>query len=155
MLHSEYITSCFMAKGKKCRMTQHNKEAKQTFHCFVLNSHFIHPSECKYVLFVCLSIRMQVSFILLHFRYFGWRFFFRTVDLSRESRVVPPSLRFSRKRIKIIFPGRCRPRKLNLQKIIPMFSRQNRENLATRKYPIIRYLLYPQFQDQLVSGLCS
>ena len=31
------------------------------------------------------------------------RFAFRTVDLSRESRVVPPTLRFSRQRIEIIF----------------------------------------------------
>ena len=119
MLHSEYITSCFMAKGKKCRMTQHNKQAKQTFHCFVLNSHFIHPSEYKYVLFVCLSIRMQVSFISLHFRYFGWRFFFRIVDLSRESRVVPPSLRFSRKKSKLFFHGCCQPRKLKSAKNNP------------------------------------
>ena len=41
--------------GKPCRMTQHNKLARQAFHCFILKSHFIQPSECKYVLFVCLS----------------------------------------------------------------------------------------------------
>ena len=121
-------------------MTQHNKQARQTFHCFVLNSHFIQPSECKSVLFVCLSVRLQVSFIPLRFRYFVQRFF-RTVDLSRENRVMPPTLRFSRKRIEIIFRGRCRPRKLKSAKKIPIFSRQNRENLATRKYPTLRYEL--------------
>ena len=66
---------------KKCRMTQRNKQARQTFHCFVLNNHFIQLSECKYVLFVCLSVRLQVSFISLHFRYFGRRYSFRTVVL--------------------------------------------------------------------------
>ena len=43
--------------GEKCCMTQlqssSNKQARQTFHWFVLNSHFIQPSECKYVLFAC------------------------------------------------------------------------------------------------------
>ena len=117
-------------------MTQGDKQARQTFHCFVLNNHFIQLSECKYVLFVCLSFRLQVSFILMHFRYFCRKFSFGTVDLSRESQVVPPTLRFSRKRIKTIFRGHCRP-----QKIIPMFLRQNRENLATRKYHIIQYYL--------------
>ena len=101
-------------------MTQRNKQARQTFHCFVLDSHFIQPSECKYVVFVCLSVRLQVSFIPLRFRYFGRRFSFRTVDLSKESRVVPPpTLQFSRKRIEIIFRGHCRPRKLKSAKNNP------------------------------------
>ena len=104
--------------GKKGRMTQRNKQARQTFHCFVLNSHFIQPSECKYVLLVCLSVRLQVSFIPLRFS-FGQRFAFRTVDLSRESRFVPPYLRFSRKRFEIFFRGRCRPRKLKSAKNNP------------------------------------
>ena len=72
MLHSEYTTSCY---GKKCRMTQRNKQASQTFHCFVLNSHFIQLSECKYVhfcLIVCqtASIFYSVAFQIL----FGRRF---------------------------------------------------------------------------------
>ena len=113
MLHSEY-TSCFMAKSVVWHNFQssRNKQARQTFHCFVLNSHFIQPSECKYVLFACLSVRMQVSFIPLRFRYFGGRFSFRTVDLLREIQAVSPTLWFSWKRIKIIFRGRCRLRKL-------------------------------------------
>ena len=74
--------------------------------------------DCKSVFFVCLSV-LQVSFIPLRFRYFGRRFSFRTVDLSRECRVVPPTLRFSRKRIEIIFRGRCGPRKLNSAKNNP------------------------------------
>ena len=87
----------------------HNKQARQTFHCFVLNSHFIQSSECKYVLFVCLSVRLQVSFIPLRFRDFDDRLSFRTVELSRESRVVPPTRQNSWKRINIIFCGPCRP----------------------------------------------
>ena len=78
ILHSEYTTSCFMAK-------------------IALNSNFIQPYVCKYVLFFFsffffffLSVRWQVSFILMRFRYFGRRFSFRIVDLSRESRVIPP-----------------------------------------------------------------
>ena len=100
-------------------MTQDNKQARQAFHCFVLNNHFIQPSECKYVLFVCLSVRLQLSFFPLRFRYFGRSFYFRIVDLPRESRVVPLTLRFSRKRIEIIFRGRCRPRKLKSAKNNP------------------------------------
>ena len=94
MLHSEYTTSCFMASSVIGHTFQSssNKQARQTFHCFVLNSHFIQMSECKYLLFVCLSVRLQVSVIPLRFRYFGQRFSFGAVDLSRESRVVPPTL---------------------------------------------------------------
>ena len=44
-------------------MTQRSKQARHTFHCFVLNSHFIQTSECKYDLFVCLSVRLQESYI--------------------------------------------------------------------------------------------
>ena len=76
MLHSECTTSCFMAKSVVWYDFQSlsNKQARQTFHWFVLNSHFIKPSECKYVPFACLSARMQVSFIPLRFRYFGRKF---------------------------------------------------------------------------------
>ena len=104
--------------SKKCCMTQCNKQARHTFYCFVLNSHFIQPLNVNnYVLFVCFSVRMQVSFIPLRFRYFGRRFSFHTVDLLRESRVVPPyDLRFLRKRIEIIFRGRGEPRKLKSAK---------------------------------------
>ena len=121
MLHSEYTTSCFKAKSVVSHYFQSssNKQARQTFHCFVLISHFIQPSECKYVLFVCLSVRLQVSFIPLRCRYFGWKFSFCTVDLSRKSRVVPPTLRFSQKRIENNFHGRCRPRKLKSAKNNP------------------------------------
>ena len=86
MLYSEYATSCFMAKSVTT--------SKQDRHFIVLFRHFIQPSECKYVyvLFVCLSVSLQVSFILLRFRYFGQRFSFSTVDLPRKSRVVPPTL---------------------------------------------------------------
>ena len=121
ILHWEYNTSCFMAKNviwPNCQSSS-NKQARQTFHCFVLNSHFLHLSECKYVVFVCLSVRLQVSFIPLRFRYFGWIFSFRTVIWSKESRVVPPTLWFSRKRIEIIFRGRQRPRKLKSAKNNP------------------------------------
>ena len=65
--------------------------------------------ECKYVV-------IKYFFIPLRFRYFGRVFSFRTVDLLRESRVVPPTLRFSRRRVEINFRGRCRPRKLKSAK---------------------------------------
>ena len=53
--------------GKKCRMTQHNKQARQTFHCLFwtvilfncLNVNlfflFVCLSDCKYLLFRCVS----------------------------------------------------------------------------------------------------
>ena len=49
MLPSEYASSCFMAKSVVT--------SKQDRHFIVLFCHFIQPSECKYVyvLFVCLS----------------------------------------------------------------------------------------------------
>ena len=67
MLNSEYTTSSFKAKS----IVRHNfqssssKQARQTFHWFVVNSHFIQPSERKYVLIACLSVRLQVLFIPL------------------------------------------------------------------------------------------
>ena len=115
MLHSEYTTSCFMAKS----VVWHNFQSSSIRHCFALNSTFIQPSVCKYVLFFSfffLSVRLQVSFIPMCFRYFGQRFFFCIVNLSRESRVMPPPPWFSWRRIEIIFHGRCRPRKLKSAK---------------------------------------
>ena len=67
-----------------------------------------------FFLFVCLSnCKCCVSDTL------AGDFFFRTVDVSRESRGVPPTLWFSRKKIEIIFRGRCRPRKLKSAKNNP------------------------------------
>ena len=144
MLHSEYTTSCVMAKT----VVWHNFQSssiRQAFHCFALKSNFIQPSVCKYVLFVCfffVSARLQVSFIPLRFRYFGRRFSFRTVDLSRESWVMPPPLYdFRGKESKLFFADVADRENWNPRKIIAMFLRQNRENLATRKYPIIRYII--------------
>ena len=117
MLHSKYTTNCFMAKSVAWHNFQSssNKQTRQTFHYFVLNSHFIQLPECRYVLFVCLSVRLQVSFI----SFFGLRFSFRTVELSRESRVVPPTPQFSWKRIEIMFRGHCQLWKLKSTKNNP------------------------------------
>ena len=118
-------------------MTQTNKQARQTCHCFVLNSHFIQPSECKYVLFVCLSVRLQDSFILLHFRNFGRRFFFPHSWGKVE--LCHPLYDFRGKESKLFFADIANRENWNPRKIIPMFSRQNHENLAMRKYPTIQY----------------
>ena len=67
--------------------SQASKQARQTFHCFILNSHFIQLSECKYVLFVCLSV---------------WDFLYAQL-IYRRKVIVPPILWFSRKRLEIIF----------------------------------------------------
>ena len=81
-------------------MTQHNKQARQTFHWFVLNSHFIQQSECKYVLFVCLSVRLQV----LCFRYFGRRFFFSAQLMYRgKVELCLPLYDFRGKESKLFF----------------------------------------------------
>ena len=113
MLHSEYTTSCFMAKS----VIWHDfhgschKQAGQTFHCFVLTVIFFNRlNENMFFLFV------SSIFYFLRFWHFGWRFPLRTVDLSRESRVLPPTRQFLRTRIKIIFRGRCQPRKLKSAK---------------------------------------
>ena len=104
-------------------MTQRNKQARHKFHCFVLNSHFIQPSECKYVLCVCLSVRLQVSFIPLLFQIFWPEIFFpHSWSIEGKASCATQS-RFSRIRIEIIFRGPCRARKLKSAKIIPMFLR--------------------------------
>ena len=110
--------SCFMAKSVIWHNFQSssNKQARQTFHWFVLNSHFNKPSECKYVHFAFLSFRMQVSFIPLRSDTLAGDFL---SDLSKEIRAVPPTLWFSRIRIEITFRGHCRLRKLKSVKINP------------------------------------
>ena len=104
MLHSEYTTSCFMA----------NKQARQTFHCFVLNSHFIQLSECKYIRFVCLSVRLYpcVSDTLAGD--------FLSAQLIYRVKVELCHTLYDFHGItEIIFRGRCRPRKLKSAKNNP------------------------------------
>ena len=83
-------------------MTQRNKQARQTFHCFVLNSHFFQPSECKYVtfcLFVCLS-----DFYSLRFRYFGLEIFFpNSCSIEGKSSCATHSTIFAEKNQKLFF----------------------------------------------------
>ena len=89
-------------------MTQRNKQARQTFHCFVLISHFIQPSECKYVLFVCLSVRLQVSSIRLAGDFLSAHLFYRgKVELCHLLYEF---------RGEIIFHGHHLPRKLKSAK---------------------------------------
>ena len=104
MLHSEYTTGCITSKQ--------DRHFIGLFWTVIL---FTSLNVNMFFSFVCLSVRLQV----LRFRYFGRRFFFRTFDVSRESRVVPPTLWFSRKRIEIIFRGRCWPWKLKSAKNNP------------------------------------
>ena len=58
VLHSEYTTTCFIASSVVGHNFQSssNKQARQTFHYFFLNSPFIQPSEWKFILFVFLSV---------------------------------------------------------------------------------------------------
>ena len=87
------------------------------FFCFVLFCFFFFFFFFFFLFLFCFwYVRLQVWFIPLRFRYFCRRFSFRTVDLSRESRVMPPHPRFSRKRIEIIFRRHCRPGKLKSAK---------------------------------------
>ena len=80
-----------------------NMQARRTFHCFVLNSHFIQPSECKYVIFDCLSVRLQVSFIPLRFRYFGQIFFSAQLIDRRKVELCHPLYDFRGKESKLFF----------------------------------------------------
>ena len=97
-------------------MTQRNKQARQTFHCFVLNSHFIQPSECKYVLFVCLSVSPQVS--LFHCVSDTLARDFLSPQLIFRGKVELYHLLydFRGKTIKTIFRGGCQRRKLKSMK---------------------------------------
>ena len=89
-----------------------HKEAIQTFHCFVLTVFFFFHRLNENIFFLFVSS----TFYSLRFRHFGRRFSFRTVDLSRESLVLPPTQQFLRTRIKITFRGRCQLRKLKSAK---------------------------------------
>ena len=116
MLHSEYTTSCFMAKS----VVWHNFQSpriRQTFHCFALNSYFIQPSVCYYVPFF-FYVRLQVSFIPLRFRYFGRRFSFAQSNYQGKVKLCHSSTIFA-KRIEIIFCERCWPWKLKSAKNNP------------------------------------
>ena len=111
MLHSEYTTS-FMAK----HVVWHNVTSRQGRHFIVLFKTvilfnrlnvnmfflFICLSDCKYLLFRYVSDTLAGDFFP-----HSW---------SIDSRVAPPTLRFLRKRIKIIFCGHCRPWKLKSTK---------------------------------------
>ena len=117
MLHTEYTTSCFMAK----RVVWHNFTSKQDKHFIVLfwtailfnrlnvNMFFLSVclSDCKYLLFPCISDTLAGDFLYAQLIYQG-------------KVIVPPILRFSRKRLEFFFfCGRCRPRKLKSAKNNP------------------------------------
>ena len=95
MLHTEYTTGCFMAKG----VVWHNFTSKQDKQFIVLfwTAILFNRLNVNMFFFVCLSVRLQVSFIPLHFRYFGRRFSLRTVDLSTESHCATHSTIFAEK----------------------------------------------------------
>ena len=131
MLHSQCIMSCFY--GKKCHMTQlsgfKSQASRTDVSLFRSDSLFFNRlNENIFFLFV------SSIFYSLRFRHFGRRFSFRTVDLSRESLVLPPTQQFLRTRIKITFRGRCQPQKLKsaknklhvfLDKIAKIWRRDN------------------------------
>ena len=127
-----------MFYGKKCRTTQCNKEARQTF---PFCDHFIQPSECKYVLFVCLSVRVQVTFIRCVSDTFAGEFLSAQLFYRGDVELCHPLYDFRGKESKLFFADVAYSENLNPRKIITMFFRQTRKILATRKYRIIRYLL--------------
>ena len=63
ILHSEYTTSCFMAKTVVLHNFQ-SSSIRQIFHWFALNSNFIQPYVCKYVLFVCFLCLPDCKYLL-------------------------------------------------------------------------------------------
>ena len=109
---------------------------------------------CSFCLFVCFFSVFFFCFVLFFVCLYLFCFICQTASIfySLAFQILLPEIFFPHSRsnegkssyaipstifkgIEIIFRGRCRPRK-----IIAMFLRQNRENLATRKYPILRYL---------------
>ena len=105
--------------GKKS-VVWHNVTSKQGKHVIVLfwtailfnrlNVNmlflFVCLSDCKYLIFPCISDTLAGDFLYAQLIY-------------RGKVVVPPTLRFSRKRHEIIFRGHCRPRKLKSAKNNP------------------------------------
>ena len=140
MLHSEYTMSCFMAKS----VVRHNVTSKQDRHFIVtvlfwtvvlfkhLNANmfflFVCLSDCKYLLFHC----VPDTFLSAQLIYRG------KVKLCHQL------YDFRGKESKLFFAEVADRENLNPRKIIPMFLRQNRENLATRKYSVIRYIAHHQ-----------
>ena len=117
MLRSEYTTSCFIAKtGRMTQLSEFN--IRQTFHCFALNSNFIQPSVCKYVLFVCFLCLPDCKYLLFPCISDTLAEDFLSAQLIYRGKVklCNPFYDFRGKRIKIIFCGRCRPRKLKSAK---------------------------------------
>ena len=94
---------------------------------------FVCLSDCKYLLFPCISDTLVGDFLYVHLIY-------------RRKVIVPSILLFSQKRLEIIFRGSCRPRKLKSAKNNPHVFATKPDNLATRKYPIIRYVLLFAFK---------
>ena len=84
-------------------MLQRNKQARQKFHCFVLNSQFFQPSECKYVIFVCLSVRLQVSFIRCVSDTLADFFFSAQLFYRGKVELCHPLYYFRRKESKLFF----------------------------------------------------
>lgn len=84
---------------------------------------------CLFCLFVSQSVSIYIP---LRFRFFGQRFSPRTIDVSRESQVVPPT----RNRMRS-----CWSRKLNAQKLILMILSEKKNMKIWRwKYPVIWYV---------------
>ena len=56
----------------------------KTFHCFVLKSHFIQPSKCQYVLFVCLSVWQAAGIFYSFTFHITWPEIFHQHSWSNE-----------------------------------------------------------------------
>ena len=129
-LHSEYTTSCLIAKS----VVRHNfqssskKQARQTFHCFVLNSHFIQPSECKYVLFVCLSECKCLLFPCISVTLAG-NFLSAQLIYRRRFKLCHPFYYFRGKESKLFFADVANRKKINphvfLGKTTKIWRREN------------------------------
>ena len=135
MLHKDM--SCFMAKS----VVWHNVTSKQDRHFIVLfwtvilfnwlnvNMFFLFVClwDCKYLLFCCVSDTLAGDFLL------------HSCSLEGKSSCATHSMIFAKKNRNYFSPMLPTVKIKIREKIIPMFLRQNRKNLATQKYPIIRY----------------
>ena len=140
MLHSEYITSCFMAKSVIWHDFQgsSHKQEGQTFHCFVQVVIFFQPSVWKYVLFVCFKYRLFLAFQTLWLEIpspHSWSIVGKSC--------LPPTQQFLRTRIKIIFRGRCKPQRLKSAKNKLHAFRQKPRKFGDAK--ISHYTVFQKF----------
>ena len=91
-------------------MAQRIKQARHIFHCFVLNSHFVQPSECKYVLFFFFVCQTASIFYSLAFKILWPEIFFpHSCSIEGKSNCATHSTTSAGKKSKLLKSAKNNP----------------------------------------------